>query len=303
MKINRQLEILTLLLRRERLTAPELAERLEVTRRTIGRDIDDLCRAGIPIVTRQGAGGGIAIAEGYTLDKNLLTSQELQSILTGLQSLGSVGGAENLEFLRSKLTPKNAAIPLSNTILIDLASYYKESLSVKINLLKRSIEENRCVTFDYHYEKGKTQRRIEPYFIIFRWAAWYVFGYCLDRLDFRLFKLNRLWGLEATETRYVPREIPDEKQDFDPHLPYSQTMTVLFEPSSEYLLIEEFGPDSYRPMPDGRLRFEWSYYGNLSYMLRWVLAFGNTAEVLEPPELKHAVTEEIEKMRVRYALL
>jgi len=65
MKLDRLLGILVALMQNDRVTAPALAKKFEVTRRTIGRDIDALCRAGIPIVTRQGAGGGISIAEGF----------------------------------------------------------------------------------------------------------------------------------------------------------------------------------------------------------------------------------------------
>ena len=299
MKINRLLEILTLLLRHRQITAPELAKRLEVSRRTIGRDIDDLCRAGIPIVTRQGAGGGIAIAEGYKLDKSLLTPEELQNILVGLQGLGSVDGAGNVEFLRSKLTPQDTSVPISSNIFIDLASYYKESLSVKINLLKKASAEHRLVEFLYFYEKGKCRRRIEPYFILFRWSAWYVLGYCVKRADFRLFKLNRLWDLRMTEETFSLREVPAEKWDFDAHLPDRNKMVLDFDPSVEYLIVEEYGPESYTRTADGTLRFEWGYT-NLSHALRWVLGFGGKAKVLFPPELELAVAQEARKIAKRY---
>lgn len=75
MKLDRLLGILTLLLQNDRITTPYLAERFEVTRRTVSRDIDALCRAGIPIVTHQGFGGGISIAEGFRLDKSVLTGE------------------------------------------------------------------------------------------------------------------------------------------------------------------------------------------------------------------------------------
>ena len=74
MKIDRLIGILSVLLQEEKTTAPELAERFEVTKRTINRDIEDLCRAGIPIQTTQGVGGGIRIMDGYRMDRTLLTS-------------------------------------------------------------------------------------------------------------------------------------------------------------------------------------------------------------------------------------
>ena len=71
MKIDRLMGILTVLLQNDKVTAPQLAERFEVSRRTINRDIEDLCMAGVPIVTIPGAKGGISIAGGYTIDRSI----------------------------------------------------------------------------------------------------------------------------------------------------------------------------------------------------------------------------------------
>ena len=78
MKTDRLIGILSILLQEEKTTAPELAERFEVSRRTINRDIEDLCRAGIPIRTVQGSGGGISIMDGYRMDRTILTSRNVR---------------------------------------------------------------------------------------------------------------------------------------------------------------------------------------------------------------------------------
>ena len=93
MKIDRLMGILSVLLQEEKTTAPELAERFEVSRRTINRDIEDLCKAGIPIRTTQETGGGISIMDGYRIDRTILTSKDMQMILAGLRSLDSVSGS------------------------------------------------------------------------------------------------------------------------------------------------------------------------------------------------------------------
>lgn len=80
MKIDRLIGILSILLQKETVTAPALAEQFEVSRRTISRDIDTLCQAGIPIVTRQGINGGISIMDGYRIDRTLLTGSEMKDI-------------------------------------------------------------------------------------------------------------------------------------------------------------------------------------------------------------------------------
>ena len=90
MKIDRLLGILTVLLQKERTTAPELAKKFEVNRRTIGRDIDTLCQAGIPVITYQGTGGGISIAEGFKQNRTALTTDELFNITAALKGIGSI---------------------------------------------------------------------------------------------------------------------------------------------------------------------------------------------------------------------
>ena len=93
MKIDRLIGILSVLLQKEKTTAPELAARFEVSRRTINRDIEDLCMAGIPIQTSRGVDGGISIMEGFSMDRTLLTSKDMKMIMAGLRSLDSVSGS------------------------------------------------------------------------------------------------------------------------------------------------------------------------------------------------------------------
>ena len=107
MKIDRLIGILSILLQKEKVTAPYLADKFEVSRRTINRDIEDICKAGIPIVTTRGVNGGISIMEGYRMDKTLLTSREMQSILAGLRSLDSVSFTGQYRQLMDKLAVGN----------------------------------------------------------------------------------------------------------------------------------------------------------------------------------------------------
>ncbi len=105
MVIDRLIGILAILLREGQVTAGDLAARFEVSVRTIRRDIDRLCRAGIPLATARGAGGGVSIMEGYGLDRTVLTSGDRGAILAGLRSLDSVSGSRYYEQLMEKLKP------------------------------------------------------------------------------------------------------------------------------------------------------------------------------------------------------
>lgn len=289
MKNDRLIGILTTLLQNDNVTAPELAAKFEVSRRTISRDIDTLCQAGIPVVTRQGGNGGISIAEGYKLDKNILTQNELSNIIAALKGLGTVSEKTQIEQMLDKFSAnKDTVVSLRESIVIDLASHYKGSLTDKIEIIKQAIRENMLIEFDYFYEKGECHRVIEPYLIIFQWTAWYVFGFCLERQDWRLFKLARLWDLKQCSESFTPREIPPEKKEFNSCLADNNKLVALFDKSTKYQLIEEYGPNCYTQTDDGLLRMEIGYTKKDS-ILSWLLGFGDKVKVLEPDDIKKEI--------------
>lgn len=296
MKIDRLMGILTILLRKEQVTAPYLAEKFEVTRRTIGRDIDTLCQAGIPVITRQGGGGGISIAEGYKLNKSLLTADELSGIIAALKGIGSISEKSGIERTMDKLSVnQDVVLSLQEPIVIDLASHYKGSLTVKIELIKTAVREQRYIEFDYYYEKGMSQRRIEPAFVIFQWTSWYVFGYCIKRRDFRLFKLNRLWNLSLCAETYIPRNIPPDKRDFSARLPDDKRLVAIFNPSVRYQLIDTYGLHCYTETREGLLRLEIGYT-NRDFTITWLLGFGDKVKVLEPADMAEEIKHIAEKI-------
>lgn len=299
MKLDRLLGILTVLLQNDRVTAPELAEKFEVNRRTIGRDIDMLCQAGIPIITHQGIGGGISIAEGFKLDKSVLTTDELSGIIAALKGIGSVSERSHIERTLNKLHAKTGAvISMCEPVIIDLASHYKGQLTGKIELIKRAVFESRLIEFDYYYEKGESYRRIEPYFAIFQWASWYVFGFCLARQDWRMFKLLRLWNLKLCDESYTPREIPPERRDFNARFTDDIRLIAVFDPSVRYQLIESYGLNCYTETDEG-LRIEIGFT-NRDFMIGWLLGFRDKVKVLEPNDIAEEITTAAENIILRY---
>ncbi len=279
MKIDRLIGIVTILLRQSKTTAPLLAETFEVSVRTIQRDIETICKAGIPLVTTQGYGGGISFAEGYSIDRTLLSEDELQSIFAGVKALDSVSRSHHAETLSAKLSPAGGHI------LIDLASFHQDSLPEKFERIDLAIRKRRLISFVYSSPKGTERRTVEPYLLLFRWSAWYVYGFCQTRRDFRLFKLNRLWEPELTEKTFAPREVLPDQLDPDRYFSApSIRLTAQFEPSEKHRLVEEYGPDCFSIAADGTLFFERNFvsYENLR---EWVFSFGDRVLVLEPPEL------------------
>ena len=255
MKMERLIGILSILLQREKVTAPELAEQFEVSRRTIQRDIEALGRAGIPISTAQGAGGGISIMEGYRVDRTVLTAPEMGAILAGLRSLDSVSGTRRYTQLMEKLSAGAATlVPGGTHMLIDLSSWYKTSLPPKIELIQGAIEQHRTIRFAYFSPKGESERTIEPYYLVFHWSTWYVWGWCRTREDFRLFKLNRMTDLVSGEP-FPPHPAPLPDLAPERIFPAKYHVTVLFDPACRWRLVEEYGAERFTVEPDGRLLF------------------------------------------------
>lgn len=300
MKIDRLIGILSILLQTDKVTAPYLAEKFEVSRRTINRDIDTLCLAGIPIVTSQGAGGGISIMSGYKIDRALLTSSDMQAILAGLRSLDSVSGTNRYQQLMDKLSVDNSSLLASNNhIIINLASWRKSTLAPKIELIQSAIETCRKISFKYYSPSGESLRMIEPHYLIFQWSSWYVWGYCCKREDYRLFKLNRMTELKRTIEKFDRRKT--SAPDFSEWKDVGEGVEVkaVFAQSEKWRLVEEFGADSFEEQADGRLLLEFEFW-DMNSAIRCMLSFGNRVEVLEPKELRIGLAQVTDEINRKY---
>lgn len=299
MKIDRMIGILSILLQKEKVTAPYLAEKFEVSRRTINRDIEALCMAGIPLVTEPGRGGGISIIEGFSIDRALFTSADLQAILAGLRGLDSVSGTNRYLQLMEKLSAGTSNLIAADThILIDLSSWYKSALAPKIELLHSAILTGNKVSFIYFSPKGESRRTVEPYYLVFQWADWYLWGRCDEREDFRLFKLLRMDDLCLREP-FEKRTVKPPDLSADRVFPPTYLVKAKIDPSFQWRLVEEFGPKCYQVLPDGMLLFT-ADFSDRNNVVGWIASFGGGAELLEPVELREEVLRFAEDIRRNY---
>ena len=276
MKIDRLIGILALLLQQERVTAPQLARTFEVSRRTIQRDVETLCRAGIPLVTVQGQGGGISIMEGYRLDSALLTSGDMQ-LSPGASTL----------------------MPGSQNLLIDLSSWYKDSLAPKMERIRQAMDTCHEIAFLYYAPGGTTRRVVEPYYLVFHWSSWYMWGYCALRQDYRLFKLNRMAELSLGKP-FVKRAVPLPDLSDQRVFPGGIQVKALFDPACKWRLVEEFGEGCYQVQSDGRLLFQWEYTYREN-LLTWLMTFRDQVTLLEPQALRQEIIHACRSMLRLYA--
>ena len=245
MAIDRLIGILAILLREEKATAAQLAARLEVDQRTIYRDMERLCRAGIPLRSQRGKNGGISIMEGYAMERTLLTDADRGAILAGLRSLDSVSGTGYYRHLMEKL-PQSREAAADDCVVIDLASWYGPALAPRLAELKEACAGHRAVRFTYCAPAGDSRRVVEPDKLVFRWSSWYLHGWCREREDWRLFKLGRMLDLEVLTEEFAPRDAPWPITP--PKRVYPETLeaVVRFQPAARWRLIDEYGAESFK---------------------------------------------------------
>ena len=114
-----------------------------------------------------------------------------------------------------------------------------------------------------------------------------------------MYKLNRLWNLQITETEFIPREIPEQSTDFNSHISDDYMITAVFDSSEKYRLIEEYGVECYSETEDGRLLFRRGFT-NIDVMISWLFSFGDKVEVIEPMEIRERIKQITQNMLNRY---
>ncbi|MDR0269782.1 YafY family protein [Paenibacillus sp.] len=311
MKLERLLSIIILLLNRRMVQAKELAERFEVSIRTIYRDVDAINAAGIPIVTYQGTNGGIGLSEGYRLDRNMLTNDELAAIVTALRSISTSYGKEQHQRLVEKIN--SVVLPAyeeefqqkTNRVLIDYSPWDgMEHLRSKLQLLDEAIDSCALVNFTYSNAEGEvSQRIVEPHMLILKGRQWYLKAYCLEKEAFRLFKLKRMKDLAIDRERnFIRRDLAaqeheEDKSKFEPsHIP---EVVFRFQDEARYLAEEWFGIEELLPVDDGSWLVKKAYPEN-EWLYSFILGLGHHVEVLEPQHLRKIIASRAEKIAKIY---
>ncbi|MDD4096265.1 MAG: YafY family protein [Oscillospiraceae bacterium] len=290
-QLDRQLGIVTVLLRNRKATARELAERFGVSTRTIRRDIDSICRAGIPLCTMQGASGGVEIMDGYSVDRSVFSYDEIEALIIALRGTDAALGESYTERFIEKLSDRDFAPRTAHALEIDLVDDHASSLSRKLRLFRQAIIDSVTVEISYHNAGGDTLRTVEPYRLLFRWGSWYLFAYCRLRGDFRLFKLQRIGDARVLSETFRPRTEASEPKDWDGCFSGDIRLTAIFDACIRYRLCEEYDPSMLTPTGDGRYLFSFCFTYP-EHLVSWLLSFGSRVEILEPAFIRDLVIEE-----------
>ena len=300
MQVNRLFEIIYILLEKNIVTAKELAEKFEVSQRTIYRDIETLSVAGIPVYMSKGKGGGISILPEFILNKAILTEEEKSEILSAIRAVNAVSfnDTETEKVLR-KL---NNILGENDTdwIEVDFSNWGDaEKEKETFNNLKSAILSKRIITFNYISGKGENiNREVCPLKLYFKGQSWYMYGYCKIRNDYRFFKLRRMKNLcISKETFNIKTPINIMRKD---NVFKDKFITLKMKISSKmaYRVYDEF--EDFQQLDDD------SFIATIEYpkgewLFSYIFSFGEECEVLAPEEIKKEIKNKIGKMLLNYS--
>lgn len=298
MQSGRLFEIIYVLLERGGATVPELAERLEVSERTVRRDIDALSASGVPVYAARGRNGGVRLLDDFVLSRSLLSEREQDEILYALQSLRATGadvGANVLSRLNG-LFRRGA----TDWIDVDFSGWGSGPADKQLfPLLRQAILDRRVLCFDYYASTGAgSHRTVEPLKLRFKGMGWYLQAFCRDRQGYRTFRLSRMENLALSDDTFAPRPTPPELDTAQPSLPMDH-LTIRFDPALAFRVYDEFDRSQIEKQPDGSLLVHAAWPAGF-WGCGYLLSYGAGAEVLSPPSMRARLREEAEKLTEKY---
>lgn len=300
--VSRLFQIVYILMEKPYITASELATRLEVSERTIYRDVDKLSSAGIPIYTNRGKGGGISLLPDFVLDKMVLTEEEKAKISHSLQAFSALGYEDEKQVVANLQNFFGAG--MQDWIEIDFSSWGDNGEEAELfRQIKYGILHHRYIEIEYSGTKGETMsRRVKPLKLGFRGQAWYLFSYCEIRKDYRFFKLRRISNLKICNEQFEPEivgKIFQEASNKWGKPPKPVTITLEIKKEIAYRAYDELA--NITVLENGDLQCKIDVI-DTEWFLGYVFSYGAYMKVIEPEEIRQRITEQIEEMRNLYGI-
>ncbi len=304
MKIDRLLGIMIYLLNRETVSARALSEKFEVSPRTIQRDIETLSYAGIPVTASQGANGGYSIINSFKMDKQVFNTEDYVFLLTALKGLCSAYESKQVEATFEKLlTLSPDDLNLQQNICLDL-SVLREGFNLRnyLDSIDTAIRKKMIIEFEYtNSDNFKSQRYVEPVLLTHKWYSWYLFGYCCEKHDYRIFRLSRIRNLILTGKLFTnihknAVEILEQRSD------NRQYINIKLLCSSDIRIsIEEDFPNSHiTEMENSDIIIEFKVPDNEKGWFGTILEYGNKLTVIEPEDLKTKLIKHAREILDKY---
>ncbi len=304
MKIDRLISIIMILLERKKASLAELSDICEVTPRTIQRDLDAINQAGIPIVSYPGVRGGVGIMENYKLEKRLFSTSDITALLMGL---GSIRSSLTGDAVVSALAKVKGIIPeeqraqiewRARQITIDTTPWLgANSQDDLIAMIQTAMDYHQLLRFEYTDRRmNKSVRTVEPHRLVLKGMRWYLDAWCMEREDFRLFKLTRMNATEILDTSFEPRAHPSGGQveprfhDADLQIATLRVREAALDSLSDLVDINEVEKDG-----EGAWLVSVPVPVN-DHGCKFLLGMGVDCECLTPPELRHQLQEYLRQI-------
>ena len=296
MKINRLTEIILILLNKKNITAKELADKFQVSIRTIYRDIETLSSSGVPVYMNKGKGGGIFLLEDFSINKAILSENDKHSLTLALKALSSIQYPEvnsiinKVGFIKNKNNEEE-------WIDIDLSRWgSKLKKDDKFAKVKDAILNNQLIEFTYvNSLANKSIRKVEPNKLIYKGQSWYLYGYCRLKKDFRLFKISRIKDLILKEEVFEKRSIDSiESNMMEQNVENIVKLKLKVKREALYRLFDDFDEESIIDNNDGTYEVNIEFPEN-DWLYGYILSFGPYVEVLEPAHIRNIVLQRMKE--------
>jgi predicted DNA-binding transcriptional regulator YafY len=210
-RADRLFQIVQILRNKRLVTAKALAERLEVSERTIYRDIQDLSLSGIPVAGE--AGVGFMLHHSLDIPPIMFTAQEIEALVIGARMVKSWGGTELGRSAQAAMDKITAVMPtelrgnIESSKLFSLRFTKREDLDITLDICRKAADQKRYLKLDYRRADGEfSQRKIRPLGLYFWGNVWSLAGWCEWREDFRNFRLDRMQHLALQNEFFVDKE-------------------------------------------------------------------------------------------------
>ena len=295
MKIDRLIGITMYLLNRDMISARELAERFEVSVRTIVRDMESLSKAGIPVFSSTGAKGGYSILDTFKLNKSIANVDDYLNIVTAVKGMCSAYENKKLDMTLEKLLAVNTGNEQHSVILDFNAARENDRVNESLPVIEQAITAKRRLEFDYTDSVNHGSHRItEPLLLTYKWYAWYVFAYCTEKKAYRLFKAARISNPMIAKQSFFhlhhnSSELLEAHLNKDRRTYWNIKLLCRAEvktPVNEYLggtVVEEY--------ENGDFVILLHLPENERMWFSLLLGFGSKIKVLEPQELKNRLLQ------------
>ena len=277
-------------------TASELAEKFEVSVRTIYRDIDALSGAGIPIYAEAGRNGGIYLMNDFVMDKAVLTEEEKREILTALHSINSTSNIDNSQILQKLSAIFN--VGSESWLEVDFSRWGNNGTdNAKFELLKSAVIQQKCVKITYANSYGTiSERIIQPLKVLYKSMSWYLKAYCTEKQDYRIFKLTRIITLEMLSDTFDKKSFP-ELDEMSGQV-YS-TIVLRFAKEISYRVYDEFDNTQISTEENGDLIVSVEMPED-EWLIGYLLSFGTQVDIVEPAHLKDIVAKQAKSIYEKY---